>query len=473
VRRLVAALVPCSYSTNKDCDKSQSSKALTGSPLWELNIFMAIFSRRTLQRLINENAGFLSKQQLRKHVDALNKANEHSLGAEWEIVLLNVFSKLGTVTHEPKLGTRPDLHFVSNADKSQEFIADIATVSDRGVDDRSPILALRIRLSDIIYKRGLKNSAFSLKVGSEVDNKVWPRPNPRLKIPHRSNLDRDVFNKQFFQFIEAVSLAPEKQHTHFITSTTPSVEIRITYDPSQERASVSPVYKELTSLVQNTVYSRLERKAGQLAKANYNGHRAIIICDGGCYHLNSKRYFYGTDVDDVVRYFLREHLGISFVLTLVVEQAFGSEAQRKLNGTLYPGEAFAQVGSEIREAIEKMGRFFPEAERSASNAVHLLEGAKTHEGMTFRGGHGVSDNEIRISARGLLELLSGRITQEQFFRAHPWMSISNPFDSQLSRGRLITEIGIEKGGEERDDDWLTMTFGQPDPAVSPFKVPSQ
>jgi hypothetical protein len=46
---------------------------------------MAIFSRRTLQRLINENAGFLTAKQLKKHVDSLNKADEHSLGAECRV----------------------------------------------------------------------------------------------------------------------------------------------------------------------------------------------------------------------------------------------------------------------------------------------------------------------------------------------------------------------------------------------------
>jgi hypothetical protein len=150
------------------------------------------------------------------------------LGIEWEIVLLNVFGKLGTVTHEPRMGKRPDIHFVSNTVRALEFIADIATVSDRGVADRFPIKALYVRFSDIIYKRGLKNGAFSLSVGTDVDNRVWPRPNPRLKIPHRSHLDRDVFNEQFFQFLDAVSLAPEKPRAHSITRTTPSVEILIT-----------------------------------------------------------------------------------------------------------------------------------------------------------------------------------------------------------------------------------------------------
>jgi len=103
---------------------------------------MAIFSRRTLQRLINENAGFLTKKQVKKHVQALNRANPESLADEWEVVLLNVFSKLGSVIHEPDLGRRPDIHFVSTLDRSQEFIGDIVTVSDRGIDDRTPIQEL-------------------------------------------------------------------------------------------------------------------------------------------------------------------------------------------------------------------------------------------------------------------------------------------------------------------------------------------
>ncbi len=60
---------------------------------------MAIFSRRTLQRIINENASFLTKEQQVNHVEKLNEGN---LSFEWEVVLLYIFSKFGKVTHEPK-----------------------------------------------------------------------------------------------------------------------------------------------------------------------------------------------------------------------------------------------------------------------------------------------------------------------------------------------------------------------------------
>lgn len=434
---------------------------------------MAIFSRRTLQRLIYENATLISKKQLRAHVDSLNRADEYSLGTEWEIVLLNVLSKLGTVAHEPRMGSRPDLHFVSNVDRSQEFIADIATVSDRGVDDRFPIVALRIRLSDIIYKKGFRNSAFSVYVGTEVDNRVWPRPNPRLKIPHRSRLESDVFNQEFFQFLDVVSAAPNQKHVHVISSSTPPVDIRITYDPTQMRSSGSwPAYNELVSLVRNTVFSRLEEKAGQLAKANYTGHRAIFICDGGCNHLSTERYWDENHISDVVKYFLKQHLEISFVLTLVVKETLSFEAERTIIATLYPGKSFAKMGSEIRSLFDKMGQYFPEAERSALNAGYFLAGPITNEGAKHTGGYSMNDDEIRISARGLLELLSGKLTQERFFRLHSWTPSANPFGFQLGQGHLITAISVEKGEQESDDDWVTIKFGDSDPAVASFRMPT-
>jgi hypothetical protein len=440
---------------------------------------MAIFSRRTLQRLSNENASFLTTKQLRKHVDSMNNADEHSLGAEWEVVLLNCFSKAGTVTHEPKLGKRPDLHFVSNAHKSVEFIADIATVSDRGFDERYPFEVLFGRLGEFVYKAGLKNRTFSVKVGTEAEKKVWPPSNPRLKIPHRSRLDQDVFNANFFRFLDAVVTAPEEPREYHVVGTTPSVDAQIAYDPSGHRRTSWPFPDELTSLVRNTVYSRLDDKAQQLSDANYDGPRAIIICDGGCNHLNTKQYFHEPDIDDVVRYFLQEHPRISFVLTFVVEETL-DRSERKLVTTLYRGRSFAPLGCELTAAIEQMGQFLPEPERSPVSAKDLLEGPKTNEGESFGGGYGMSEDEIKISARGLLELLSGRITQERFFQSHAFVQVPtetkrawNPFESQLSQGSLITEVRVESGEEEKDDDWLTIKFGAPDPAVSPFEVPPQ
>ena len=53
---------------------------------------MAIYSRRILQRLINENAAALSRKQVKKHVFELNRMHQTlSLAFEWEVVLLSAF----------------------------------------------------------------------------------------------------------------------------------------------------------------------------------------------------------------------------------------------------------------------------------------------------------------------------------------------------------------------------------------------
>ncbi len=433
---------------------------------------MAIFSRRTLQRLIDENSSFLSRKQTKKHADGLNKANAESLGYEWEIVLLNVFHKLGHVRHEPPMGKRPDIDFTSRSDMSQGFIADIVTVSDRGVDDRYPIQEFHIRFSDIVYKRGLRNGSFGIFVGAEVDNKTWPRPNPRLKLPHRERLETDVFNGAFYDFLEAIARDPHTKREHVITQTAPPIDIRITYDPEQTRSARGwPAYNELKSLVRNTVYSRLEEKAEKLRRADYKGPRAIIVCDGGYAHLNATRYFYEDHIDDVFKYFLKEHPEISFILTFAIQQTI-SNPERTTVATLYKGQPFADVGSEIEKAIEEMELYFPESEQTATNAGHQLKSKWKDKGLSFTGGWTVAEEEIKISARGLLELLSGEITQERFFKLHSWEVLANPFHAQLAQGRLITGITIEKGVvSERDDDWAVVRFGEPDPAISPFRVP--
>ncbi|HEV8158813.1 MAG TPA: hypothetical protein VGP58_07275, partial [Pyrinomonadaceae bacterium] len=38
--------------------------------------------------------------------------------------------------------------------------------------------------------------------------------------------------------------------------------------------------------------------------------------------------------------------------------------------------------------------------------------------------------------------------------------------------RLISESSIEKSIDEKDDDWIVFKFGEPDAAISPFRVPN-
>jgi hypothetical protein len=92
------------------------------------------------------------------------------------------------------------------------------------------------------------------------------------------------------------------------------------------------------------------------------------------------------------------------------------------------------------------------------------------------GGHQLSRSFVKISARSVLELLAGRITASEINEAHDWLPESgrgsgmlNPFERCLREGRLITRISVDTS-EDEADDWLTIEFGESDPAISPFVV---
>jgi hypothetical protein len=84
--------------------------------------------------------------------------------------------------------------------------------------------------------------------------------------------------------------------------------------------------------------------------------------------------------------------------------------------------------------------------------------------------------EIKISARELLDLLAGRLERKEFFESQGFASSEgeppkreNPFEANLGQHRLIDRIKLVR--TETDDDYIVITFGDPDPAISPFVAP--
>lgn len=68
---------------------------------------MAVFSRRTVDRMLIENAAFSTEDQLDRVIARLNSTGFQALEAEWEVSVLNAFDKIGNVEHEPRSRARP------------------------------------------------------------------------------------------------------------------------------------------------------------------------------------------------------------------------------------------------------------------------------------------------------------------------------------------------------------------------------
>jgi hypothetical protein len=86
----------------------------------------------------------------------------------------------------------------------------------------------------------------------------------------------------------------------------------------------------------------------------------------------------------------------------------------------------------------------------------------------------ISCEQVKISSRTLLELLAGKLPWDKVFYYLGFegysSSIPNRFLTMFNDGRIFSEIKIEKGENEKDDDWIVFNFAE-DPAISLFKMP--
>src|SRR5258708_7879464 len=153
---------------------------------------MAMFARRSLQRLLNDLEDKLSFAARQKLVHELNRQDASALGYEWELALLFALSRVGQVTYEGESqgGTRrPDIAFVEGQDGPIRFVADVATISDAGLEADNPVMRFSQSLHRLKRKCGLPGVLnYDIKGDSagrnDRDRKM------HLKLPRIADLDR-------------------------------------------------------------------------------------------------------------------------------------------------------------------------------------------------------------------------------------------------------------------------------------------
>lgn len=454
---------------------------------------MAIFSRRILQRLLNENGAILSRKQLRKHVDDLNRMHETlTLAPEWEVVLLNAFSKVGKILHESGPAGTSDLYFESRIDPKERFVADITTVSDKGFDTQHAFNELDSELRRRVEERGFNPSHFHLDVqgnhpeirrghyykerSDEEDRLLYKGGvKAELHMPASARFQKEIFNDRWEQFLNNVSSAPP-HNVYRVYKPQDRINISISFTPGQRFGSSTHLaYKQISHLTENRVYEALVDKAEQLSRSGFDGPLGIILCDGGYSPFHSTAHFSTHPIREVISYFLRNNPAIGFVATLIIKRNSYQRIPNEITPMIYVNGNMLEESTAVLEYVYEAVDRLPETESDAFNAVNHLKGGNPQEGNK-NGELSMSSNEITISARTLMELLSGRMTSQEFtdrydsipsgFRAPGY---TNFFDMRLKEGKLISDISIEKS-ITNDDDVITIKLRGPDPAISSFVV---
>lgn len=444
---------------------------------------MAIFSRRTIQQMINENAAFLTKEQIDMQISRLDGNGFESIATEWEVVLLNVFSKIGHIEHEPDLGTGAalDLLFTHYTDQSQ-FVADITTISDEGYEKETPLKAFGIELRRHIENAGLILNGF----GYSVETHPLTEPKIKLMLPKREHFSEEIFNKQFKTFLREVKQNPHKVHRHHIS--TDKTNIVLIYDPEKNGLwGVSYIYTLVTSKTRNTLYYALrDKRRKQFRKIEFSGAKGLIVCDGGSHMFHAKAS--GKDCPyynaaDVIKEFLRQNQSIDFVLAILIEFTNRGKLRintmrpmRKVKVELFPNKKFGALSERLKISLTEIEKYFPEPFNTPDGEQETIrEGFRPKEKRPLLKFLSVSDSEIRIWANNIFTLLEGKITLDKFFELSKFKDCyfdstqtSNPFDHFHKLKKRLVEVRVE---EKHDLTYLVFKFDGPDPAIADFINP--
>jgi hypothetical protein len=326
--------------------------------------------------------------------------------------------------------------------------------------------------------RALRLKGGGLRLRVEQPSLQQKGKKPEILLPKREYFNALIFNADFDAFVERIRKEPERQHVYRICHKSPRTVASIFYDPRFDGTSYLSDRSYISTMVvdSNPLFNNLKKKASQLKRAGYSGHRGTIVCDGGAHVLTEKQNWYSFGNAEVVHHFLRQHRSVEFVLTLGLEDQIAGTGtlRQKLVPQLFALREEPWLWG-LSRVFDKAISLLPEFDQSPENAYRDLEHQNRYKenrphfgGITMIGGpDGIT--EVRMSTRALLDLLAGRISQERFAKHFSHQNGVGIFESILRNGRLITEASVKRSPDE--DDEIVLIFGKPDPAAGPFVVP--
>jgi hypothetical protein len=240
-------------------------------------------------------------------------------------------------------------------------------------------------------------------------------------------------------------------------------------------ASLNGSYTSTTVKDDNPLFNALKSKAGQLRQSGYDGLRGIIVCDGGSRIFTEMSNWSTYSMDQVVQEFFRQNTSVSFVATIGIRSpASGVGPGRHL---LPESRLFVratdqryQWTADLNRLLQQVTSALPELQETPENIRLGMDwNRSTKRTKPYYGGSVMSRNEIRMSARELLDLLAGKLDYALFAKRHD-AGGGNLFRLFRDRGRMISSAAIEHGPDD-DDDWVVLRFKDGDPAMCDFTVP--
>jgi len=434
-----------------------------------------IFSRREVQRALDDLALVLNEKQLLPLINKLNKPGEQRLPTTWEVVLLRELSKFPNFQYEEPLpsGRTPDFRFTVDVDgKGVEVIGDITAPSDQGQENSNPIRPLCDEL--VRAARKLKVDPDKLRLYPQ-GNTSGPRGRvkARLFVPEKKHI-ADFSKRYFMPFLIEVARASHEARQVMIEED--DIRIELGYDPNQRyfrtgHLKVTVAY----SATENPVFRAIKDKADQLSSAPPDAIRLVIVADGNCNSLDENSHSAGGQYRtyDIIQEVFRQVSSIDLVLLLPIIDGPLNHLTRQSSIYIKPSlwknhggerrpalsdERFHAIAKALTDVVTKL----PAPKRTPLNAKHreriITFSAKGFDGYTMSG------QKISVSSRFILDILSGVIRSEDV--PQEWKEM---FLRKLTSGESIVDAKLVANPHD-DDDQLEFTFSPFDAAIAPFKL---
>jgi len=467
--------------------KKGNRKMMGGPPVYQdfgdiLGV-MPIFGRRQLQRMLDELGPWLTvgkAKDLLKRLDS--REPNQALPAEYELGITWAVSKIAMLEIDRSMGNRtPDI-YSPDLLKGGPLFADVAAIDDVSL---SGIATMR-RARNIINSTCSeirKGSAEHLhyRFGEESGYAPSPKAKGKSKRYRRRLVSRSfVMDTHFRNALKAwLAVNEPSQPLDWKAS---DIAVSIQWRPfSHPFANIFCTMPSLALDVQdNPLYRVLYSKYKQLKDVPYGCSRAIFLGNAGCRLLDSleltRRGFDTFGGGQIIQSFLADYPSIDFVLVFPVERLHSHSFGGVNNPRVWTSHLFTHR------------KTFPAIDAKKLNSITeqipapYLSGYEAHswheQGMCNPNGrghyvsskrtYGPAGSTIWVSARAVQELIGGRLTPEAFTNA--LFGKHNPFQQELSGGRMVSNVRFESQGVEHDDDYIVFEF-KPDFAASPLQLP--
>lgn len=443
---------------------------------------MPVYARRRLQAMLDDLAPLLTSEKARDLLARLEHKNvKDALAAEVELSLLWSIQQVADLQIDPVLATssaRPDA-FTRTLFPRGPALIEITAVSDdafSGHEAMNRAAEIIGHFCNIHRKRSAAHLYYRFMEGRE-------RIEGQLRRVRRISKVFEL-TPAFEGKLKAWVLDPDWPNPPSLQLTNEQIDVviewrKLVHPEGRVFSSMPPVADHLED---NPVYRSLRTKERQLSKSEPGLLKCIFIGDAGCSMLRDLKPLGGYQVsgEQVIHHFLRSSK-IDLVCVFSPYRNWGvftapGSNTPKWRVTLFEREPHGSRDAEY-EPLNRMVLGLPQPQLEAYQArswhrqgLFDPQGKGIYLGTNISWKGGGTNVSISISSRMILELLAGRITQEQFQHFAFRGQSENFFEQQLKSGLTIQTARLDKGGLDEDDDTLVFEF-EPDWGAKPLRNP--